>query len=214
MHRFSAWAVFYLILVLPYPTGLSAEEHVQQPAKGLLTLTIGAVAWADLSDVQLSDGSGFDSLGYSVAFAGHVRIARLGRAEVLLGADLGLWGTQSDVQFFFDTQDALFITPSVRFVFGQVSGRYFAIETGAGWYKNEFSESACDAGGNCVDLQGFSDEETIGGYVGLAAGLGSWFFVEAQAHFADFGEVTGFGSQTYSLNGPIYMFNIGLKLGG
>jgi hypothetical protein len=202
-----------LLSLCLFYSSADADTSSERPI-GLLALTIGAVAWDDLGNVKLADGSGFDSVGYSVALAGHLRVTRWGRAEVLVGADIGTWGTESDLQFFFDTQTATFVTPSLRFVFGKVSGRYLIIETGAGWYKNEFSESACDAGGNCVDLSGFSTDESFGGYVGIAAAPSSWFFVEAQAHLVEFDEIDDPNSGNFSLKGPIYMLNIGIKLGG
>jgi hypothetical protein len=205
-------ASIMLILCMPVTVALAEDEA---PGRWGGTLSLGVVSWSDLGDLEPDGGGSFDSLGYGILFSGHRTVARWGSADVRIGADLAVWGTESSIQGIRDdfTQRGLYLTPSMRFLFGDRNARNLSLEIGAGWYKVDFAELDCDTFG-CPETQELSDEDAFGGYVGINSIFGRWFLLEFQMHFADFGEVTGFGADTGSLKGPFYMLNFGLAFGG
>jgi hypothetical protein len=198
-------------IFIPVLTSLAADDA---PGEWSGTFALGVVSWSDLKDLDPAAGGSFDSVGYLGAFSVHRKVGEWGAADVLLGADFAVWATDSDLQGIADsfTQRGLYFTPSLRFRFGERDTRYLVLELGAGWYKVDFAELLCNPG-PCVELQEVSDKDAFGGYLGVSSVFARWFFVEFQAHFTDFGEVTGFGADTGSLKGPIYMLNAGVTFG-
>jgi hypothetical protein len=155
-----------------------------------------------------------------VELAGHKHVARWGSADVLVGADFGFFATQSDIPGITEdfTQRGLYLTPSMKFRFGERSKRYLNLEAGLGWYQVDFAELICDEDvfNNivCVEIAEPFDEDTLGGYLGISGGFGGGFIMGLKVHFADFGKVTGLGPDTGDLKGPIYILSLGGAFGG
>lgn len=178
---------------------------------------VGAATWSDLANLQSASGGQFNSLGFALELAGHKKVSQWGSAEVLLGADFGLFTTASDVAGLSEefTQRGLYLTPSIKLRYGERSRRYLNLEAGLGWYGTDFAELACDSGGSlCTELRDPFDSNTVGGYVGISGGFGRWFVAGLKVHYADFGPVTGISSLTGELKGPIYIFSLGAVFGG
>jgi len=184
------------------------------------TATFGLMTWSDLRDLEPAAGGGFDSLGFVVELAGHKHVARWGSADVLIGVDLGFSATQSDIPGITEdfTQRGLYLTPSMKFRFGERSRRYLNLEAGLGWYQVDFAELICDDDNFnnivCIEIAEPYDEDTLGGYLGITGGFGGGFIMGLRVHFANFGKVTGLGPDTGDLNGPIYIFSLGGAFGG
>ncbi len=195
-----------------------ADPYVQGHWSG--TATAGLMIWSGLRDLEPAAGGGFDSLGFVVELAGHKHVARWGPADVLTGVDLGISATQSDIPGITEdfTQRGLYLTPSMKFRFGERSRRYLNLEAGLGWYQVDFAELICDEDifNNivCIEIAEPFDEDTLGGYLGISGGFGGGFIMGLKVHFADFDEVTGLGPDTGNLNGPIYIFSLGGAFGG
>ncbi len=208
-------------LTLPVISLYAADESVAYaPGHWSWTATVGLMTWSDLKDLEPAAGGAFDSLGLVVELAGHKHIARWRSADVLIGVDLGIFATQSDIPGITEdfTQRGLYLTPSMKFRFGERSRRYLNLEAGFGWYQVDFAELICDDDifNNivCIEIAEPYDEDTLGGYLGITGGFGGRFIMGLKVHFADFGKVTGLGPDTGNLKGPIYIFSLGGAFGG
>ena len=208
-------------LVLPVTSIYAADEgEPYAPGHWSGTATFGLVTWSSLRNLEPAAGGSFDSLGFVVEFAGHKHVARFDSADVLIGMDFGIFATQSDIPGITEdfTQRGLYLTPSMKFRFGERSRRYLNLEAGLGWYQVDFAELICneDIINNivCIEIAEPFDEDTLGGYLGITGGFGGGFIMGLKVHFADFGEVTGLGPDTGDLKGPIYIFSLGGAFGG
>ena len=208
-------------LILPVISTYAADESVTSaPGHWSGTATFGLMTWSDLRDLEPAAGGGFDSVGFIVELAGHKHVTRWGPADVLIGVDFGISATQSDIPGITEdfTQRGLYLTPSMKFRFGERSRRYLNLEAGLGWYQVDFAELICneDISNNivCIEIAEPFDEDTLGGYLGISGGFESGFIMGLKVHFADFGEVTGLGPDTGDLRGPIYVFSLGFAFGG
>ena len=208
-------------LIMPVISAYAADEaEPYAPGHWSGTATFGLMTWSSLRNLEPAAGGGFDSLGFVVEFAGHKHVTRFGSADVLIGMDFGIFATQSDIPGITEdfTQRGLYLTPSMKFRFGERSRRYLNLEAGLGWYQVDFAELICneDIFNNivCIEIAEPFDEDTLGGYLGITGGFGGGFIMGLKVHFADFGEVTGLGPDTGDLKGPIYIFSLGGAFGG
>ncbi len=208
-------------LILPVISICAADESVPHaPGHWSGTATVGLVIWSDLKNLEPAAGGSFDSLGFIVELAGHKHVARWGPADVLIGVDLGIFATQSDIPGITEdfTQRGLYLTPSMKFRFGERSRRYLNLEAGLGWYQVDFAELICDDDNFnnivCIEIAEPYDEDTLGGYLAISGGFGGGFIMGLKVHVADFGKVTGLGPDTGELKGPIYIFSLGGAFGG
>ncbi len=207
-------------LIMPVIATYAAEESVPS-AQGRWsgTVTAGLMSWSDLNHLEPAAGGGFDSLGFVVEMAGYKHVARWGPADVLIGVNLGIFATQSNVPGILEdfTQRGLYLTPSMKLRFGERGRRYLNLEAGLGWYQVDIAELICgsDPFNNtvCIEIAEPYDEDTLGGYLGITGGSGGGFIMGLKVHFADFGNVTGLGPDTGDLKGPIYMLSLGGAFG-
>ncbi len=210
-----------IALTLPVNSIYAADEaEPYAPGHWGGTATVGLMIWSGLRDLEPAAGGGFDSLGFIVELAGHKHVARWGPTDVLVGADLGISATQSDIPGITEdfTQRGLYLTPSMKFRFGERSRRYLNLEAGLGLYQVDFAELTCndDNFNNivCIEIAEPFDENTLGGYLGISGGFAGGFIMGLKVHFADFGKVTGPDPDTGALKGPIYIFSLGFAFGG
>ncbi len=210
-----------IALTLPVNSIYAADESVAPTAgRWSGTATFGLVTWSDLRALDPAVGGSFDSLGFVVEFAAHKHVTRWGSADVLVGADFAVFATQSDIPGITEdfTQRGLYLTPSIKFRFGERSSKYLNLEAGLGLYQVDFAELKCDEdifnNIECIELTVPYDENILGGYLGITGGFGGGFIMGLKVHFADFGEVTALGPDTGDLKGPIYIFSLGGAFGG
>ena len=120
-------------LIMPVIATYAAEESVPS-AQGRWsgTVTAGLMSWSDLNHLEPAAGGGFDSLGFVVEMAGYKHVARWGPADVLIGVNLGIFATQSNVPGILEdfTQRGLYLTPSMKLRFGERGRRYLNLEAG------------------------------------------------------------------------------------
>ncbi len=208
-------------LTLPVISICAADEsEPYAPGHWSGTATAGVMIWSDLKDLEPAAGGGFDSLGFVVELAGHKHVTHWGPADVLIGVDFGIFATQSDIPGITEdfTQRGLYLTPSMKFRFGERSSKYLNLEAGLGWYQVDIAELICndDNFNNivCIEIAEPYDEDTLGGYLGITGGFGGGFIMGLKVHFADFGTVTGLGPDAGDLKGPVYIFSLGGAFGG
>jgi len=222
LNLYKQWITGAIVgLTLPVISIYAADESVPYaPGHWIGTATFGLMTWSSLRNLEPAAGGAFDSLGFVVEFAGHKHVTHFGSADVLIGMDFGIFATQSDIPGITEdfTQRGLYLTPSMKFRFGERSRRYLNLEAGLGWYQVDFAELICneDIINNivCIEIAEPFDEDTLGGYLGITGGFGGGFIMGLKVHFADFGEVTGLGPDTGDLKGPIYIFSLGGAFGG
>ncbi len=207
-------------LILPvFSTYAADESEPYAPGHWTGTATFGLMTWSGLRDLEPAAGGGFDSVGFVVELAGHKHVARWGPADVLIGVDLGISATQSDIPGITEdfTQRGLYLTPSMKFRFGERSRRYLNLEAGLGWYQVDFAELICDDNNFnnivCIEITEPYDENSLGGYLGITVGFAGGFIIGLKVHVANFGEVTGLGPDTGDLRGPIYILSLGGAFG-
>ncbi len=207
-------------LTLPVISVYAADESVPDaPGHWSGTATVGLMTWSDLKDLEPAAGGRFDSLGFVVELAGYKHVARWGSADVLVGVDFGFSATESDIPGITEdfTQRGLYLTPSMKFRFGERSRRYLNLEAGLGWYQVDFAELHCDEDNLnnivCIEVAEPYDENSLGGYLGITGGFGGGFIMGLKVHFADFGTVTGLGPDTGDLKGPMYILSLGGAFG-
>ena len=185
--------------------------------KWIYSVTLGSAEWQDLADIQSVRGGSFDSRGFALELAMHKPLWRWGSADVLLGVDLGIITTDGDIPGVFEnlTQRSGYLTPSMKFRFGEYGRKYFSIEAGIGSYQTDFAELECDGSSSiCIELNDPFNANAVGDYVGVTAGLGKWFTTGLKVHFADFGSVRNISGVSGSLGGPIYVLSVGGTFGG
>jgi hypothetical protein len=222
MSLYKHWLTGAIVgLILPLISVYAADEPIPNtPGHWGGTATFGLMTWSGLRDLEPAVGGGFESLGFIVELAGHKHVARWGSADVLIGVDFGFSATQSDIPGITEdfTQRGLYLTPSMKFRFGERSRRYLNLEAGLGWYQVDFAELICDEDvfNNiaCIEIAEPFDQDTLGGYLGISGGFGGGFIMGLKVHFADFGTVTGLGPDTGDLKGPIYTLSLGGAFGG
>lgn len=201
------------LLLIARP-GHTADELTSPAGAGWRwTGSVGLVDWAGLENLGPINGGGFDSTGYTVELTGHRLVTEWGAADILVGADFGLFYTESDIPGFSTSlsQRGLYLTPSMILRFGERSTRYLNLGAGLGWYGVDFAEIQCDQG--CIEFAEHFETNAVGGYLGIGGGFGRWFIVGLKVHYADFGPVTVFGPDAGDLSGPIYTFSLGAAFG-
>jgi hypothetical protein len=205
----------YLSIAFAFAMAISiarADEVVvgNEVSPWLWSISIGAMNWQNLGNVESRPGGSFDELGLGLELAGHKRVSNWHNANVLLGVDLGFFAADSNIRGIYSdlTQQGLYLTPSVKLAIGEPARLY--LEAGAGWYSVDFSEYVCTLYGlYCLEPIVPFTADALGGYVGLRAQLGRHAFVGLRVHQADFGQVSGIDSVATDLKGPFYMLSVG-----
>ncbi len=206
-----------VLALLASPAFADQDETSVGSGKWNYGVTVGIAEWQDLSGIRSVSGGGFDSRGFALELAMHKPMWRWGSADVLLGVDLGIITTDGDIPGVFEnlTQRSAYLTPSVKFRFGDYGRRYLSIDTGIGFYETDFAELDCDdSSAICVELNDPFNANAIGGYVGVTAGFGKWFTTGLKIHIVDFGSVSNISGVSGSLGGPIYVLSVGGTFGG
>jgi hypothetical protein len=204
--------VLLLLATAAMPRSTLGYENDTATPRQRFAVFIGAHDWSGLADLQSADGGSFQSNGVNLAAAWHRHVGEFERSSLLVGGELGLFINDSSIQgpTVDLTSRGFYLVPSVKFAFGR--HRNFYLDAGAGVYSADFAELFCSPG--CVELDEAWQETTFGSYLGFSTDFRfgeRWAgALEAKAHFVDFGEVTGLGSQVQTLGGPIYMLQVGV----
>ncbi len=180
--------------------------------------------WSDLNELMPSAGGSFNETGYGIGAGAHWPIASGSRGELLLGLEGAALSHDSDIRGDFEdlTSRDGYVAFSAKWIPGkptglsldagyayhvvdmsQVDGDYFS------YYYAEYESWEDSAGGPFVGLSWDSWAGKEGKSAGLALGI--------DVHFVDFGVVRDedlyitpvLGPNAGTLDGPIYLFQIG-----
>lgn len=207
----SAFSLLLLAAAAMPRTTLGAEDDTSVPGSRL-ALLIGVHDWSGLGDLQSADGGSFHSTGSTLAAVGHRRVAEFQRNTLLVGGEVGFFTNDSNIQGLTTDLSAngMYIMPSLKLAFGRQ--RNFYVDAGAGVYFVDFTETGCGDFG-CGEIQEIWQETKFAGYLGISADLRiseQWAVaLEAKVHFVNFGTASGLGAEPQSLDGPIYLFQVG-----
>lgn len=215
-----------LAMLLAAGMALADEhDHGQVAGTGVRTeLHLGAHSWPSVGDLEPAAGGRFDDVGFSLGGSLHWPVGKQPDRRWLIGVDLGLFPTDSNIDFVSEDVVARggYLTPSVKWQ--TKSGGPWTIDAGIGVYIVDIAE-VVSAYGGFVETE-LWEQTTLGGYVGTTwnsapndAFDNNGLFVSLKIHFADFGNVrdenpllpTTLGSDAGKLSGPVYQVLIGYR---
>ena len=173
-----------------------AAEPADEPGPAARTgprteVTLGVHAWPDAGGLAPVASGSFDDAGFNLGGAVHWPLPDFETHGIMIGADLVLFPTESNVPFL--SEDLIlrggYLTPSLRWY--PRSQRRLSIDVGAGVYVADIAEVRTDYGlFSEIELW---ETTTAGGYVGgtwnFADAGSSGLFASVKVHFFDLGTV-------------------------
>jgi len=205
--------VLLLLATAALPKSALAAEDTTPLSASRFAALIGVHDWSGLGDLQSADGGRFQSTGVNFQAEWHRHVTDFQRSALLVGGELGFFTNDSNIQGL--TSDlisrGMYVMPSLKLAFGRQRNLY--LDAGAGLYVVDFAEVDC-SGYLCTELDDLWQETTLAGYLGFSADLRisqQWAVaLEAKVHFVSFGAASGLGTEPQKLDGPIYMFQVGV----
>ena len=175
---------------------------------------IGISEWDSADNLEPTNGGGFDSDGFNWEFSLHVAAWETRYGDLLVGADHGIFshsGAGFTPELSGLSARGFYLTPSVKWRFGEYGHLRTHLEAGAGYYKIDIADA---------DYFGGDDiwkERTVGGYLGLSFDFPLVLAyleptVGLKVHFFDTGSPGGIGPVTGDLSGPVYMLQFGFAM--
>jgi hypothetical protein len=213
------------------PESKSANSQPETGPKGSIDFLIGVSRWAGPGGLtsltsELAKYGSFPVWGYNIEISGHARVNRIKGNELRIGGDLGIFyrsGTQHiDVTIHpaetttQQTMDArgLYLTPSIRYVFGKSNEKLkprLNIGAGGGFYAFDIVTML-----GSMELDTYYRKYNFGGYIsgGVAIPISARhpersILFEVKTHFVRFGDFESVSAGTTTLNGPIFIFQLG-----
>lgn len=207
-------AILCFIALLAMPVAVFAQQSAAQDNTHF-AFNLGAHTWPALADLESSFEGAFDKVGFDIDMGIHLGDPQEDRW--LWGIDFGLFFTQGDISGQVTSLDArgLYLVPSVKMPVGDK--QRFYLDAGLGLYMVDFAELDCGSYSPCLEVNEAWQSTTLGGYIGasmdLPMGDGRYFLTTAlRMHYANFGTPDGLGPSPGELNGPIFMFLIGIGM--
>lgn len=198
-----------------------AETPSQAETSSRIAVEVGITQWPDLGDMQPFLGGDFDETGFGLNLSWHTPVVRGASTTLLLGADLGVGGHDSDVRGVEENEDLtatfIYLGPSAKLAFGPGDRTQFSLDAGVGYYWVSIDESEDDCFWEC-DIFEYYDDSTLGGYAGASVGIpvgrdaSTRLSFSARVHFVDFDDPVELDNAA-SLGGPIYQFLFGAAFG-
>jgi len=205
--------VLLLLATAALPKSAPAAEDTTPLSASRFAVTIGVHDWSGLGDLQSADGGSFQSTGVNFAAEWHWYVTDFQRSTLLVGGELGIFANDSNIQGLTSevTSRGMYVMPSLKLAFGRQ--RNFYLDAGAGLYVVDFAELVCDDS-VCGEIDEIWEETKFAGYLGMSADLRisqRWAVaLAAKVHFVNFGSAGGLGPESQKLDGPIYMFQVGV----
>ena len=209
----------FLVVTLMAPA--LADETTSTLPGWRAELWLGVSNFQGLDDIRpVADGS-FDTTGFGLGGAWHGRVAQSEHSELLLGIDGFIAANDSNISGFFGELAArhLFLGVSAKWALG--ASRSFYLDAGAGYHEIDMAE----LGDYWSGLEHVAwKESAYGTFVGATWDIGAsrpgrraGLSLAFKVHFVDFGNVYDentflvnvLGSDAGTLEGPIYMLQIG-----
>jgi hypothetical protein len=194
------------------------------PSRWRLEIALGAHVWPSLGALEPQWGGKFDDAGFDLNFAWHWPVTRFANGELLVGADIGLFSSDSNIGFIYGdlTARGAYLTPSLKWMFGR--RHRYSLDAGLGYYSVDFAEV----------VGGFPDyyetqvweRSSAGGYLGATVDFGGAFeerrsglMLALKVHFFDLGSVRDddpflppvLGPGAGDLGGPVYSLLVGYR---
>lgn len=172
-------------------------------------LAIELPSWPALQDLRPAGGGSFDSVGFGIGGAWHVPVKTYNNSELLLGTEISIAATGSDIAGFYDDLLArqFLLGLSAKWLLG--SARNFSLDGGIGYYEVDIAEVDTSFWG-AMEYEYWS-ESAAGAFAGATWDVGAGrlghsggLSLGLRAHFVDFGTVDG----QDRLDGPIYSLRI------
>jgi hypothetical protein len=216
MYKYSP--VFLALAWLAVNTGF-AQEFTPEPSDWQFRLSAGAASWPRLSETVSHDGGSFDDITAVLQAGFYRRIAKDRFSDLRVGGELGFFSTESDIRGRFTdlTSQGFWVGPAVLYTPDWFSTLRLALKGGLGYYGVDFVE-VLDYGSSFGILDGPFSSSSAGGHVGVSlefpfdSGRSRHSIVlELAAHTFDFGRPGG--TQGGTLNGPLYVANVGWGYG-
>ena len=208
-----------LFLALP----VAAEPGQPATNAGRYEIWVGLTGWPGITELQPLAAGNFDEVGFGLGGAFHGTLKQFEHSELLIGADMFISGTSSNVSGTIDNLIArdLYLGASLKWALGQ--SRALQFDGGIGYHLLDMAQVSTRIFG--LEHQAWESNrpaafvgatwDVWAGHEGKTGGLSLAFKV----HFVDFGAVRDedvflnplLGSDAGSLAGPIYLFQVGFS---
>lgn len=198
-----------------------AEPADPQTASGRYEVWLGVTSWPGLGELQPLAAGAFDEIGFGLGGAVHFSLRQFERSELLVGVDMYVGGTASNVRGTIDDLIArdLYLGTSLKWALGEA--RRLQLDAGFGYHLLDMAQVSTRVFG--FEHQAW-DSNRLGSFVGLTwdAWAGrenrtSGLSLAFKMHFVDFGTTRDediflspvLGPNAGRLEGPIYLLQIG-----
>ncbi len=182
---------------------------------------LGVSSFPALGDIQPLAAGSFDTTGLGIGGAWHWPVKRFQNSELLLGIDGFIAANDSSVSGFIGDLAArhLYLGGSLKWALG--ARRNFYLDVGGGYHELDMAELSDYVYG--IEHEAWANS-TGGAFVGATWDVGAGrpgktagLSLGLKVHFVDFGRVYDentflqpiLGDDAGSLDGPIYMLQIG-----
>lgn len=219
-----ATVVSLAILLLPAPA-LGHEED-QPTGAARWDVSLDMPVWPALVDLQPAAGGSFDDLGVGLGASLHWPVRRFPGSDLLLGFDINIAATDSNVRGSYATLLArqFYVGTSLKWLLG--TKRNKSLDAGIGYHEVDMAQVDSEWYGTW-EYEHWSSSKP-GAFIGATWDIGagrphktSGLFVGFRAYFADFGRVydedfapsrPALGANAGTLNGPLYYLRIGYSV--
>lgn len=200
-------------VALAVATLFTMPAHAREAAPAWSTarwdVAIELPSWPALQDLGFAAGGSFDAVGFGIGGAYHVPVKTYASSELLLGTEISIAATGSDIRGFYEDLLArqFLLGLSAKWLLG--AARNFSLDGGIGYYEFDIAEVdtswwgtleyeywSASAGGAFLGATWDIGAGRSGGNGGLSLGV--------RAHFVDLGTVDG----QDRLDGPMYSLRI------
>lgn len=194
-------------------TFVATPAHAREAAPALSAarwdVAIELPSWPALQDLRPAGGGSFDAVGFGIGGAWHVPVKTFGSSELLLGTEISIAATGSDIPGFYDDLLArqFLLGLSAKWLLG--AARNVSLDGGIGYYEVDISEVDTSWWG--VMEYEYWSKSAGGAFVGATWDVGAGrpgqsggLSLGVRAHFVDLGRVDG----EDRLDGPMYSLRI------
>ena len=206
--------LFALLASIAVPAQQTEEQDGPYPGRVRVAGVAGITKWDSVADLEIANGGSFDSEGINLEFSLHTVVWATRYGDLLFGGDIGVFsnpGAGYIPELTTLSAQSFYLTPSLKWRFGQYAHFRTHLEAGAGYYKIELAEADYFGGDE------FWKERTLGGYLGLSFDFPfSIAYLEPtvglKVHFFDAGAAGGLGPDAGDVTGPVYMLQFGFAV--
>ena len=220
---FSRGAIILSLAILLLSSPALGHEEDQPVLGARWDVSLDMPVWPALVDLQPAAGGSFDDLGAGIGASLHWPVRQLTSSDLLLGFDINIAATDSNVRGAYATLLArqLYLGTSLKWMFGEKRNR--SLDAGIGYHEIDMAQVDSEWYGTWEYEHWSASKPSafIGATWDIGAGRPhekSGLFIGFRAHFVDFGRVydedfapsrPALGTHAGPLNGPLYVLRIG-----